>query len=237
MRWSAILTLTLLITVSVRSEDVRVLTGIAGDDLRINSQKTELGAAQWSNPSRNWRTVGELLKTVVPPPTPDGQRPNVLLVVNLDEKAKWGALKTLFMAASALGITKTQINHGAPGNKTFLTLPGSKDKGGEVIDFVLFPGTGTTLQTENGGKKMDVTLKLAAGLVRQLPKAVVNLKANTELSATGMVNVIGNFEEAKAAGIAFLPIEEITAKEAAERKEAKDSVDRAFEGGLGGLGK
>ena len=237
MRWLGIAFFTLLFTSSLRSEDVRVLTALVGDELRINSQKTELGAAHWANPSRNWRTVGELLKTVVPPPTPDGQRPNVTLVVNVDEKAKWGALKTLFMAASALGITKTQINHGAPGNKTFLTLPGSKDKGGDLIDFPLFPGAGATLQTENGGKKMDVTPKLAAGLVKQLPKAVVNLKANTELSAAGVVNVIGNFEEVKAAGIAFLPIEEITAKESAERKEAKDSVDRAFEGGLGGLGK
>jgi hypothetical protein len=218
------------------AEDVRVLAAITGDSLSFNNQKTELGAPHWADPGKNWRTVGELMKTIVPPPTPDGQRPNVLLVVNVDEHARWGALKTLFMASSALGISRAQINHGAPGNKTLVALHGAKSKG-DVVDFPLFPGTGSTLQTENGGRKMDVTPKLAAGLIKQLPKAVVSLKADPELSASGVVNVISIFIENNAAGVAFMPVEEITAKEAAERKEAKDSVDRAFEGGLGGLGK
>lgn len=213
-------------------------TAIKGNTLSINGQPTRLGAAQWGQPEKSWRTVGELIKSAVPPANADGKRPNVVLNVDLDERAPWGALKALTMAASGLGIPKALVKMLGKGAKPVdIPLPGADPKTGQVVDFPLSVA-GDKLMTANGGRKIPCTLGVMKGLVKQLPKATINVKPANSLPAHHVARVLSDLHtKAKAGAVAFLPVKEITMEEVKERKEAKDAVDRAFGGGaLGGLG-
>lgn len=214
----------------VAAEGVSVPTAFRGNTLLVNNQETKLGAAQWAAPEKNWQTVGELLKTAMPPADAQGGRPGVTLNVALaDTQTPWGGLKCLLMAASALGVGKASVE--LPDRQIVtLNLPGGDPKGSEVVDLPLFAGQGVA-QTENGGRKMNCTTGLLKGLVEQLPKATVSVKAEPGIPAAQVVGVLRDLQQAKAASVAYLPVKEITAKETVERKEAKDAVDRSF-GGL-----
>jgi hypothetical protein len=244
-----------LVAVAVPTEAAETVlkTAIKGNTLSVNGQPTRLGAAQWAEPEKSWRTVGELIKSAVPPPNDAGKRPNVVLSVDLDGQAPWGALKALCMAASGLGIPKARVAlPSKPAKTVSVPLPGADPKEGQVVDFppgadpkegqvVDFPlsaGPGGKVMTENGGRKLPCTLGVMKGLVKQLPRATVHVKAPTSLPAHRVAAILSNFHnEAKAGAVAFLPVKQITMEERADRKKAKDAVDRAFSGGaLGGLG-
>jgi hypothetical protein len=101
----------------------------------------------------------------------------------------------------------------------------------------LFTGGATGIQTEAGGQRAPCTLKLFQDLVAQCPKATVNVQAGPTLPAYLVVAVLRDLHLAGAAKVAFLPLKHMTPEETAERKEAKDAVDKALRGPLGGLGK
>jgi hypothetical protein len=210
-------------------EQTTLPVAFRGDTLLINEQETRMGAAQWEAPEKNWGTVGELLKTALPPANAQGLRPDATIDVTLDEAVPWGGLKCVLMAASALGVPVARVQ--LPDKRIVpLKLPGAEAKG-QVVDLPLFAGKGMA-QTENGGRKMNCSPGLLKGLVKQLPKATVQVKAGPKLPATQVVGVLKGLGDAKAAAVAYLPVKEITPKEMADRKESKDAVDRAF-GGLG----
>ena len=217
--------------------ETNLVTSIQGDQLSINGGETRLGAQNWAEPEKTWRTVGELIKSAVPPADASGRRAGVTLVVSLDAKAPWGALKSLLLAAAGLGIPQAKLNHGKPGNHDLLALPGADPGAGTLLAFPLADGEGEKVLTENGGRKMEVTPVLAQGLVKQQPKATVALQIRNALPAVKALVAIRVLQEVKAAGVAFLPVKEISSTESAAQQEAKDAVDRAFQGGLGGLGK
>jgi hypothetical protein len=118
-----------------------------------------------------------------------------------------------------------------------IPLPGADPKTGQVVDFPLSMA-GDKVMTENGGRKLPCTPGVMKGLVKQLPKATIHVTPPNSLPAHRVARVLAVFHtQARAGAVAFLPVREITMKEAKERKEAKDAVDRAFGGGtLGGLG-
>jgi hypothetical protein len=206
-------------------------TAINGDTLSINGGETKLGAGHWAKPEESWRTVGELAKTALPPGDKLGHR-DVMVVVTVDDKASWGALKTLLLATSNLGVPRAEIRLGkAPA--IALELPGAEEKG-DIVEFPLSAGAGEELMTENGGKKFPVTAGLIAGMLKQVPKGVVAVRAPLALPAGKVARVLDLLTKAKAT-FAFLPVREQTGKEAAEQKEAKDAVDRALEGTIKGL--
>ncbi len=236
--WGLFLGLTLISTdirKTVAAENFP--TSIQGEKLSLNGGETKLGAGHWAEPEKCWRTVGELMKSALPPADASGKRPGVVLVVNLEGRAPWGALKALLMASSALGLTEAKINFGKPGNHVNLALPGADPGSGTVVPFPLVTGETGKAMTENGGRKIEVTAALVLGLVKQQPQATVGVQAAPDLGAERVVECLRLLAEAKAAAVAFLPVKEITAQDAADRKLAKDAVERAFEGGLGGLGK
>lgn len=212
------------------AEGVSVPTAFRVQTLLINQQETRMGAAQWATPEKNWRTVGELLKTALPPADAKGVRSGVTLTVALaDEQTPWGGLKCLLMAASALGVEQATVE--LPDQKVVaLALPGGDPKAGNVVELPLFAGQGVA-QTENSGRKMNCTAELLKGLVGQLPNATVSVLAEPAIPALQVVGVLRELQAARAASIAYLPVKEITAREQSELKEAKDAVDRSF-GGL-----
>lgn len=215
---------------AVGAEGISVPTAFRGNTLLINNQEMRLGEAQWAAPEKNWPTVGELLKTTLPPPDALGGRPGVTLQVALgDAQTPWGGLKCLLMAASALGVKQAAIEL-QDKQVVMLELPGGDPVAGEVVDLPLVAGQ-SVAQTENGGQKMNCTAALLKGLTGQLPKATVSVKAGPAIPAVQVVGVLRDLRTAKAASIAYLPVKEITAQETAERKEVKDAVDRSF-GGL-----
>lgn len=216
-----------------------VLTAIDGDTLKINNNATKLGAQNWAEPERSWRTVGELLKSAVPPADENGKRPGVTLVCGIDEKAPWGALKALLMAGSGLGIEKARIDvPGKPGAHIDLPLPGADPKAGAVVDFPV-DGKGEKIFTRNGNRELEITQKLLEGLIKQQPQATIHvMPENNTMPALQVMRVLRMLhQDVKPAAVAYLPVQEVTAEEKAEQQEAKDAVNRAFEGGLGGLGK
>jgi len=228
MRFTIALVLVVANGFALAGEKTVLPVGFRGNTLLINKQETRLGAAQWESPEKNWGTVGEMLKTALPPPNAQGLRPDSAVSVTLDDQAPWGGLKCVVMAASALGIRDARVQ--MPDKQMIpLALPGA-EAAGQVVDLPLFAGKGMA-QTENGGRKMNCTPALLKGLVRQLPKATVQVKADPKMPATQVVSVLKALKDAKAAAVAYLPVKEITPKEMADRKESKDAVDRAF-GGL-----
>lgn len=237
MRTSAIIFAALLSVCSFATEGLK--TSISGDKLTINGGETKLGAAQWATPENSWRTVGELMKTVLTPADAKGKRTGFAFSVDIDEKASWGALKAVLMAAAASGIDKARVNvPGKPDAHVMLDLPGADPAAAEHVDLPLSNGTGGNLNTENGGAKVPCTVALLQGLVKQLPKATIVVKAAPDLNANSVVGILRCLrDDAKAAAVSYLPVKAITPEEAANREEAKSAVDRAFEGGLGGLGK
>lgn len=209
-------------------------TSIAGDALSINGNDMKLGASHWAKPEESWRTVGELAKTALPPADKaTGIRP-VTLVVDLDEKASWGALKTLLLASANLGVPKAEI-HISKDETVSLDLPGEEAKG-ETVDFPLVAGDGGAILTENRGQKLPCSMPLISGMVQQVGAAVVVVKAPVALRAAGVAHVLGVLTQCNA-HISFLPVRAATNKEAAEQKQAKDAVDKALEGTVRGLSK
>jgi hypothetical protein len=206
---------------------------LTGNTLALNKQEMKLGAAQWAEPEKNWRTVGELLKTALPPADAAGQRSGVVLQVSLDAQAPWGALKCLLMASSALGVAQAVVTRPDQTTAT-LELPGADPKQGEVVPLPLFAGQGAQALTENGGQRLPCTAALLKGLVKQLPKATVSVEAHPGMPAAQVVGVLRDLGEAKAAAVAFLPVTQATAKDETARQEAKTAVDDALRGGLGG---
>lgn len=237
MRTSAILLAILFSSGSLAAEGLK--TAISGDKLSINGSETKLGAAQWASPENSWRTVGELMKTVLPPADAKGKRAGINFSVDIDETASWGALKAVLMAAAASGIDQARVNvPGKPDAHVILDLPGADPAAGEHVDLPLTEVKSGELLTENAGKKVPCTVALLQGLVKQLPKSTVVVNAATACSANKVIGILRALrDDAKAAAIAYLPIKQITPEEATNREEAKSAVDRAFEGGLGGLGK
>ncbi len=231
--------LVLLVASTGRGAEQAVETSITGQTLSINKQATRLGAAQWAQPERSWRTVGELIKSAMPPANKQGQRPHVVLQVALDEKAPWGAAKALFMAASSLGISKAKVKLPKKDGKEgtlVLSLPGADPKKGQVVNFPLSAGEAGKVLTENGGRKVACTTGVMKGLVKQLPKATVNVTPDNKMSAAQAIKVLDALiNEAKAAGVAYMPIVELSVKDTEDRKKTEDALDRAFGGGaLGG---
>lgn len=222
---------------SLAAEDFSA--SIHGDLLCLNKGETRLGAAQWAEPEKSWRTVGELMKSALPPADAAGMRPGLTLVVSIDEKAAWGALKALLMASSALGLSQARVNvPGKPDAHVMLDLPGADPALGETVDLPLAAGAQGSLMTENGGRKVECTAALLQGLVKQLPKATVRVQAPASLPALKVLGILRVLSrDAKAAAVAYLPVKEITPLEAAGRKEVQDAVERAFQGGLGSQGK
>lgn len=228
MRVTAILLVFWVGLPAISGEVCEVPLAFRGEIFSINGQATRLGAAQWSAPEKNWMTVGELLKTTLPPADAAGHRPDVQLVVALDAQAPWGGLKSVLMAATALGVSSISVKcEGA--SAVPLAVPGVEAQG-EVVELPLFAGQ-KVAQTENGGQRVNCTPGLVKGLVGQLPQATVRVTAEAAVPAVQVVGVLLALHESKAAGVAYLPLKEITAAEAANRKESKDAVDRAF-GGL-----
>src|SRR5579862_1085103 len=80
-------------------------TALHDDTLLVNGNAMKLGAGHWAEPEKSWRTVGELIKSAVPPADANGKR-DAILLVELDGKASWGALKTLLIATANLGLSK-----------------------------------------------------------------------------------------------------------------------------------
>jgi hypothetical protein len=201
---------------------------IFGEKLSINGGETKLTAAHWKDPDNTCRTLGELLKTTLPPPDGSGKR-NAILKVEVDEKASWGALKSALLAAAALGVPKAVVElTGRAGGAVNLDLPGADLKaGGQVVEFPL-SADGLKPLTENAGRKMEVTVKLAEALVKQQPAAVIKVHAPVELPAYAVATALGNLAGAKPAGVAFLPIRAETAQEKQDRKDAKDAVDKSL---------
>lgn len=222
-----------------KKDDANLQTSIEGDILKINNNATKLGAQNWAEPERSWRTVGELIKSAVPPPDENGKRPGVTLVCAIDEKAPWGALKALLMAGSGLGIEKARINvPGKPDAHIDLPLPGADPKAGAVVDFPV-AAKADKIFTRNGNREMEITQKLLEGLIKQQPQATIHVvpESNTTpaLQVTRVLRML--HQDVKPAAVACLPVKDVTAEEKADQQEAKDAVNRAFEGGLGGLGK
>ena len=215
-----------------------ITVSINGEKLSINGGETMLGAANWSEPGKSWRTVGELMKSALPPGDRSGIRGAVTLQASVDKNAPWGALKTVLMAAAALGIPQVHLNV-STGPDTMpsldFKLPGA-DTSGEVAELPLTVEKGAVM-TENNGKKIPCNRKIIDGLVRQLPKATVHVTAPNDIPAFQMAGVLNDLAQAKAAAIAFLPVHELGAVDGTTRKEAQDAVERALSGGLGGLGK
>lgn len=249
-------------TPASRTNPAAPTTVLRGDTLMINGNATKLGAAQWVEPEKNWRTVGELFKSTLPPADAAGRRPGVVPEITLDASASWGALKTLLMAFSALGIeqirvvlpeparrparptrpgqtgrTKRTKKVERPGQTVLLPLPGADPRHGTVVDLPLSADDAGRATTTNAGRRLRCTPALLRGLVRQQPRATVNVRASTRLPAYIVVKVLDGLRAAGAAGTAFLPVRRIRKRETAERKKVKDAVNRAFDGGLGGLGK
>lgn len=237
--WSGLLTALLLLTSSSRAAEETLETAFAGHTLAINRQDQRLGAAQWADPERNWRTLGELLKTALPPADAAGRRPNVTLSVRLDATAPWGGLQCLCMAASALGLSRAKVALPVRPREdlVLLALPGADPAQGAVVRLPLFPGGPTGVQTENAGQRVTCNAQVLQGLVKQLPQATVHVQAPVAMPAYLVVAVLRDLRAAGAAQVAFLPLKAVTAAEEAERKEAKEAVDRSLRGGLGGLGK
>ena len=225
-------TLTAILSVfSLHATDT-LSTAINGDTLSINGGETKLGAAHWATPEESWRTVGELAKSALPPGDKQGHR-DVTLVVAIDDKASWGALKTLLLAGAHLGVPRAEIRIGKMSVSITLDLPGAEEKGG-IVEFPLSAGTGDDLLTENGGRKFPVNAGLIAGMLKQVPNGVVAVRAPVSLAAGKVARVLDLLAKNKAT-FNFLPFHEQTVKEAAEQKDAKDAVDRALEGTIKGL--
>ena len=230
-----VLTLTVFACVFTAHAADTLSTAINGDTLSINGGDTKLGAAHWAKPEESWRTVGELAKSALPPGDKQGRR-DVTLVVAVDDKASWGALKTLLLAAANLGVPKAEIRIAKASASPItiaLDLPGAEEKG-DVVEFPLSAGTGEELLTENGGKKLPVNAALISGLLKQVPNAVIAVRASVSLPAGKVARVLDLLARNKAT-FNFLPVREQTVKEAAEQKDAKDAVDRALEGTVKGL--
>lgn len=209
-----------------------IATDITGNTLSINKQEMKLGVAQWSDPEKNWRTVGELLKTALPPAGADGKRPGVTLAVTLDAQAPWGALKCLLMAVSALGVPQAAVT--MPDKSIIaLELPGADPGQGETVALPLFAGAGQPL-TENAGQRLPCTPVVLKGLVKQLPKATVSVEAQPSVPAAQVAAVLRDLRAAQAAAVAFLPVTQVSGKEVSDRQEAQNAVDDALRGGLGG---
>lgn len=223
----------------MKDDTQSVQTSIDGDTLKINGNATKLGAQNWAEPERSWRTVGELIKSAVPPPDENGKRPGVTLVCGIDEKAPWGALKALLLAASGLGIEKARINvPGKPDAHIDLPLPGADPKAGAVVDFPV-AAKDDKIFTRNGNRELEITQKLLEGLIKQQPQATIHVmpESNTTPALQVMRVLRMLHQDVKPAAVAYLPVKEVTAEEKADQQEAKDAVNRAFEGGLGGMGK
>ncbi len=218
---------------SVHAADT-LKTAIAGDTLSINGNETKLGASHWAKPEESWRTVGELAKTALPPADKaTGIRP-VTLVVDLDDKASWGALKTLLLASANLGVPKAEI-HVSKDESITLDLPGEEARG-EMVEFPLVAGDAGAILTENKGQKLPCSMPLISGMVQQVGAAIVVVKAPVALRAGGVAHVLGILAQCNA-HLSFLPVHAATAKEASEQKQAKDAVDKALEGTVRGLSK
>lgn len=238
MRTRACLTVLVLLCGNLLAADT-FKANLTGNKLSLNGGETRLGAEQWATPDESWRTVAELMKSALPPADAAGKRAGLTLVVDLDDAAPWGGLKALLMAAAAAGLPKAQVNvPGKPGAHVMLDLPGADPGTGEVVELPLFEGPDGNVQTENGGKKMACSQALMAGLVKQLPKATIYATAVPKLQAVKVLGILRALrDDARAAAVAYLPVKQLTPKETSDRKEAQDAVNRAFEGGLGGLGK
>lgn len=238
VRTETLVVLMLAAAWSAAGEEVELKADFLGSTFRINGNATKLNDGNWAEPDKTWRTVGEMLKTAVPPANEDGQRPGVVLVSGVDDATPWGGLKSLLMASAGLGLQKARIAvPGKPNAEVALPLPGADPSQGEVVKFPLFAGP-QGVQTENGGKRLNVSHGLLQGLVKQMPKATVYVEAAPEMKAVAVLGVLRMLhQDVKPGAVAFLPVTDCTPEEAAKRKDAKEAVDRAFEGGLGGLGK
>lgn len=226
---------TLLLCALANGSDT-LKTAIHGETLIVNGNEMKMAPNAWSEPDRSWRTVGELIKTALPPADDKGQR-DATLAVELDAKASWGALKTLLMATANLGLSKAVITQPTtPASTVTLSIPGAEAKD-DVVTFPLFPGDGDDVMTENGGNKMKCTAAVVAGLVKQLPKATVEVTAPLTLPAHKVVRVLNLLDQNKAAAVSYLPVKAPTAEDAKNRKEAKDAVDGALKGVMGNMGK
>lgn len=217
-------------------QEIRLETALEGDVLSVNGQPTQLGAAQWREPERSWRTVGELIKTALPPADAQGSRPQTVLSVTLDDQASWGALKTLLMAAAGLGVPQASVQTSARKEPVTVALPGADAGEGLIVPLPLKIAANGLFCVVNRGRELECTSDLLRGLVKQQPKAVIELGAEPSLPANKVVVVIHQLRDLGAAGVAFLPVRKISAADVADQKEAKDAVERAFKGGLGGLG-
>ena len=159
------------------------------------------------------------------------------LAVELDAKASWGALKTLLIAAANLGVPKAEITQPTtPASTVTLSLPGAEAKD-DVVTLPLLPGDGDDVMTENEGNKMKCTAGVVAGMIKQLPKATVEVTAPLTLPAHKVVRVLHFLDQSKAAAVSYLPIKAPTEEDAKNRKQAKDAVDGALKGVMGNMGK
>lgn len=220
---------------AVRGADT-LKTSIHGETLLVNGNEMKLGAAHWAEPERSWRTVGELIKSALPPADDNGKR-DATLAVELDSKASWGALKTLLIANANLGLSKAEVTlPTTPASTVALALPGAEAKG-DVVTLPLFPGDGDDVMTENNGTKMKCTSGVVAGLIKQLPKATIEVTAPLTMPAYKVARVLNLLDQNKAAAVAYLPVKAPTEEDAKNRKEAKDAVDGALKGVMGNMGK
>jgi hypothetical protein len=231
----AIAAIALLACVSLQAADT-LKTAIHGDTLLVNNNEMKLGASHWAEPEKSWRTVGELIKSALPPADNNGKR-DAIVSVELDAKASWGALKTLLIASANLGVPKATVTQPTtPASTVLLNLPGAPADG-DVVTLPLFPGDGDDVLTENDGNKMKCTASVVAGLVKQLPKATVEVTAPVTLPAHKVVRVLSLLDQSKAAAVAYLPIKAPSEEDAKNRKEAKEAVDNALKGVMGNMGK
>jgi hypothetical protein len=218
----------LLFVLSLHAEE-SVPVSILGDTLSINGGATKLGPQHWAAPEESWRTVGELLKTALPPGNKEGVRP-VVLALSIDDKAPWGAVEALFTAAYSLGVPKVRVSFGKE-KPWDLALPGADASVGAAVELPIL--SGEKLLTENGGQKLELTPALAQGLVKQQPKATVSVKAVHAARAWAALTAIRILREAKAAGVAFMTVRKLTAEEVKDAQQGKETIDRALNGGLG----
>jgi len=219
--------LLLVLTNAIRAEE-HVPISIQGETLSINGGATKLGATHWAIPDESWRTVGELLKTALPPGNKEGVRP-VVLDLSVDRKAPWGAVEALFTAAYALGVPKVRVQfEKEPAWE--LALPGADATVGASVELPVY--SGEKILTENGGKKMELTAALLQSLVKQQPKATVSVKSSHAAQAWAALTAIRMLREAKAAGVAFMTVRKLTAEEIKDAQQGKDTIDRALNGGL-----
>lgn len=157
------------------------------------------------------------------------------LVLSLDEKANWGALQRVLLAAHAAGIARARVKAGDDAEVN-LALPGADAGDGEIAELPLSLGKGEggkdQLIAEANGEKFPCNAELLKGMVQQVGAATIEVKADAKLPARGVVRVLRILTaETKAPSVAYLPAKDLC--KLADEKAQEAAKDPNAEGEAG----